>query len=147
MMTDAELDRDWKPNGRRPQSTVARSFSDELMNIFRIDNSLTDLDQKVDQRRQNVGKNNEELASIEARIREMEDRLRQSQQSRSSLQPSKTSTATTTTTPQKKSDPQPPQSSHNKPWSRPGTARPHGPGSGHMPPTPGASEDGNGLEE
>ncbi|RCI14454.1 hypothetical protein L249_6124 [Ophiocordyceps polyrhachis-furcata BCC 54312] len=141
MMTDAELDRDWKPNGRRPQSTVARSFSDELMDIFRIDNSLTDLDQKVDQRRQNVGKNNEELASIEARIREMEDRLRQkSQQSRSSL---KTSTPSTTT-PQKRSDAQPPQSSsHNKPWSRPGTARPQG----HMPPTPGASEDGNGLEE
>lgn len=31
-------------------STVARSFSQELMDIFRIDNSLTDLDQQVDQR-------------------------------------------------------------------------------------------------
>ncbi|KAJ6781677.1 hypothetical protein PWT90_11231 [Aphanocladium album] len=30
--------------------TVARSFSDELMNIFRIDNSVADLDQQVDSR-------------------------------------------------------------------------------------------------
>lgn len=30
--------------------TVARSFSDELMNIFRIDNSVADLDQQVDTR-------------------------------------------------------------------------------------------------
>ncbi|PHH58380.1 hypothetical protein CDD80_2412 [Ophiocordyceps camponoti-rufipedis] len=102
MMTDAELDRDWKPNGRRPQSTVARSFSDELMDIFRIDNSLTDLDQKVDQRRQNVGKNNQELADIEARIREMEDRLRRSQQqNRASLQ------SLPVSTPQKRADAQP----------------------------------------
>ncbi|KAF4584424.1 CENP-Q, a CENPA-CAD centromere complex subunit domain-containing protein [Ophiocordyceps camponoti-floridani] len=143
MMTDAELDRDWKPNGRRPQSTVARSFSDELMDIFRIDNSLTDLDQKVDQRRQNVGKNNQELADIEARIREMEDRLRRSQQqNRASLQ------SLPVSTPQKKADgqPQAPVSSKSS-WSRPGTTRPGAPGSGRLPPTPGASEDGNGLEE
>lgn len=30
--------------------TVARSFSDELMDIFRIDNSVADLDQQVDSR-------------------------------------------------------------------------------------------------
>jgi hypothetical protein len=46
-LTDEELDRDWQPNGRRPQSTIARSFSAELMDIFRIENSLTDLDQQV----------------------------------------------------------------------------------------------------
>jgi hypothetical protein len=28
-------------------STIARSFSAELMDIFRIENSLTDLDQQV----------------------------------------------------------------------------------------------------
>ncbi|PFH58588.1 hypothetical protein XA68_13466 [Ophiocordyceps unilateralis] len=139
MMTDAELDRDWKPNGRRPQSTVARSFSEELMGIFRIDDSLTELDQKVNERRQNVGKNNQELADIEARIRDMEDRLRK-QQNRSSLQSAAVST------PQKKADAQPPAAA-SKPWSRPGTARPQAPGSGRLPPTPGASEDGNGLEE
>jgi hypothetical protein len=31
-------------------STVARSFSEELMDIFRIDNSVSDLDHQVDQR-------------------------------------------------------------------------------------------------
>lgn len=31
-------------------STVARSFSAELMDIFRIENSLTDLDDKVDKK-------------------------------------------------------------------------------------------------
>ena len=30
--------------------TIARSFSDELMDIFRIDNSVADLDQQVDTR-------------------------------------------------------------------------------------------------
>lgn len=30
--------------------TVARSFSDELMDIFRIDNSVADLDHQVDTR-------------------------------------------------------------------------------------------------
>lgn len=30
--------------------TIARSFSDELMDIFRIDNSVSDLDQQVDNR-------------------------------------------------------------------------------------------------
>ncbi|KAI1817089.1 hypothetical protein GGS20DRAFT_98195 [Poronia punctata] len=48
--TDEELNRDWVPNGRRPQSTVARSFSAELMDIFRIDNSIADLDEQIDKR-------------------------------------------------------------------------------------------------
>ena len=30
--------------------TIARSFSDELMDIFRIDNSVADLDHQVDTR-------------------------------------------------------------------------------------------------
>ena len=70
-MSDEELDRDWKPNGRRPQScvqlllsislrdrlslltwqrTIARSFSLELMDIFRIENSVADLDEQVEKR-------------------------------------------------------------------------------------------------
>lgn len=79
-MSDEELDRNWKPNGRRPQSyvsdpwilttpsthlhelphwqqltrfkysTMARSFSAELMDIFRIENSVSDLDSQVDKR-------------------------------------------------------------------------------------------------
>uniref|UniRef100_A0A8H7TV34 Uncharacterized protein n=1 Tax=Bionectria ochroleuca TaxID=29856 RepID=A0A8H7TV34_BIOOC len=78
-MSDAELDRDWKPNGRRPQSTIARSFSAELMDIFRIENSISDLDKEVDQRKQKVGQSNDELASLEARLKEMENRLRRTQ--------------------------------------------------------------------
>lgn len=80
--TDESLDRDWKPNGRRPQSyvsphssilrpsrtglfkppspfklltmglssTIARSFSAELADIFRLDESVADLDAKIDER-------------------------------------------------------------------------------------------------
>ncbi|OTB04194.1 hypothetical protein M426DRAFT_164804 [Hypoxylon sp. CI-4A] len=74
--TDEELDRDWKPNGRRPQSTIARSFSQELMDIFRIDNSLADLDEQVDKRKQQVTNGQSELEALEARIKEMEERLK-----------------------------------------------------------------------
>ncbi|KJZ80210.1 hypothetical protein HIM_00060 [Hirsutella minnesotensis 3608] len=141
-MTDAELDRDWQPNGRRPQSTIARSFSDELVDIFRIDNSLTDLDQQVSQRRQTVGKNTQELADIEARIREMEERLLRSGQSHPALKTGASSS------PQRRADapPAPPTRDDGKSWSRPGTAKANqaAPSSGNMPPTPGASEDGNG---
>ncbi|KND94348.1 hypothetical protein TOPH_01255 [Tolypocladium ophioglossoides CBS 100239] len=140
-MTDAELDRDWQPNGRRPQSTIARSFSQELVDIFRIENSLTDLDQQVDTRRQNVGKTNQELADIEARIREMEDRLRRSQQSRPGIQ-----TFAAQSSSHNRADAAPPPKDKGKSRSRPGTARAaqQAPSSGNMPPTPGASEDGNG---
>ncbi|KAL1862507.1 hypothetical protein VTK73DRAFT_6771 [Phialemonium thermophilum] len=75
-MTDEELDRDWKPNGRRPQSTIARSFSQELMDIFRIENSIADLDEQVDKRKQQINTQTSELEAIEARLREMEQRLR-----------------------------------------------------------------------
>ena len=38
-------------NSCRPQySTIAQMFSQELMDIFRIDNSVADLDEKVDKR-------------------------------------------------------------------------------------------------
>ncbi|KAI0025630.1 hypothetical protein F4780DRAFT_774498 [Xylariomycetidae sp. FL0641] len=88
--TDEELDRNWQPNGRRPQSyvppgalslsqgpnlTVARSFSAELMDIFRIDNSLADLDEQVVKRKQQVTTGQSELEALEARIKEMEARL------------------------------------------------------------------------
>ncbi|KAB5585605.1 hypothetical protein GE09DRAFT_31897 [Coniochaeta sp. 2T2.1] len=75
--TDEELDRDWKPNGRRPQSTIARSFSAELMDIFRIENSVADLDEQVDRRKQQLSTQTSELEALEARIREMEARLQQ----------------------------------------------------------------------
>ncbi|KAK3343601.1 hypothetical protein B0T25DRAFT_302350 [Lasiosphaeria hispida] len=76
MMTDEELDRDWKPNGRRPQSTIARSFSQELMDIFRIENSVADLDEQVNKKKQEINSQTSELEALEARIREMEQRLK-----------------------------------------------------------------------
>ncbi|OAA57500.1 hypothetical protein SPI_07159 [Niveomyces insectorum RCEF 264] len=74
-MTDEELDRNWKPSGRRPQSTIARSFSQELMDIFRIENSVADLDEQIDKRKQHVNHQASELEALEARIREMEAML------------------------------------------------------------------------
>ncbi|KXX73606.1 hypothetical protein MMYC01_209756 [Madurella mycetomatis] len=75
-MSDQEIDREWKPNGRRPQSTIAQMFSQELMDIFRIDNSVADLDEKVDKRKQQINSQTSELEALEARIREMEQRLK-----------------------------------------------------------------------
>jgi ATP phosphoribosyltransferase regulatory subunit HisZ len=147
-MSDEELDRDWKPNGRRPQSTIARTFSAELMDIFRIDNSLADLDNQVDQRRQNVGKTTQELASLEARIREMEERLK-GNSGASSGRPAVTQDAFR---PVNNASSQSQQDGGatadavaDKHSSRPGTARAvqQAPSSGIMPPTPGASEDGD----
>ncbi|CEI70106.1 unnamed protein product [Fusarium venenatum] len=138
-LTDEELDRDWQPNGRRPQSTIARSFSAELMDIFRIENSLTDLDQQVHAKKQTVDKETEELAALEARIREMEERLRRS--TGGAQQPSpQTANQAQSQTQQPSSLDAPKDDS--KVRSRPGTARAsqQAPSSGNMPPTPGASE-------
>ncbi|EXA39325.1 hypothetical protein FOQG_05274 [Fusarium oxysporum f. sp. raphani 54005] len=148
-LTDEELDRDWQPSGRRPQSTIARSFSAELMDIFRIENSLTDLDQQVHDKKQTVDKNTEELASLEARIREMEDRLRRSvggsTQQRSPLPQVQTQTANQSQTQQQQPSSLDAPTDDSKARSRPGTARAaqQAPSSGNMPPTPGASEDGD----
>jgi hypothetical protein len=147
-MSDEELDRDWKPNGRRPQSTIARTFSAELMDIFRIDNSLTDLDSQVDQRRQNVGKNTQELASLEARIREMEERLKgnAAPSGRPALSQDAFKPVSTDVSNQNQQDGGAAgDAATDKHSSRPGTARAaqQAPGSGIMPPTPGASEDGD----
>ncbi|KAK7421417.1 hypothetical protein QQZ08_009972 [Neonectria magnoliae] len=138
--TDEELDRDWQPSGRRPQSTIARSFSQELMDIFRIENSLTDLDQQVSEKKRNVNRNTQELASLEKRLREMEERLKRPNPSQSR-----------TPLPQVQQQNQPDQQSQSldaaakddqKARSRPGTARAtqQAPSAGNMPPTPGASE-------
>ncbi|KAH6896877.1 hypothetical protein B0T10DRAFT_556731 [Thelonectria olida] len=138
--TDAELDADWQPSGRRPQSTIARSFSAELMDIFRIENSLTDLDEQVSEKKRAVNRNTQELASLEQRLREMEERLKrnnpqrtplpqvQQQQGQQSFQNQSLDVAAS------KED--------QKARSRPGTARAsqQAPSAGNMPPTPGASE-------
>ncbi|CAM1509140.1 Fc.00g028790.m01.CDS01 [Cosmosporella sp. VM-42] len=151
-MTDEELDREWKPNGRRPQSfvsllfvprgmspTIARSFSAELMDIFRIENSISDLDQVVHQKKEKVDRTTKELASLEARLREMEARLHQRGQ------PARTPLAQFQQDPQNKQqveNEQAAKDNNDKARSRPGTARTaqQAPSSGNMPPTPGASE-------
>jgi TolA-binding protein len=137
-MNDEELDRNWQPSGRRPQSTMARSFSQELMDIFRIENSLTDLDKQIDERKQKVTQESDELAALERRIREMDERLR-GNAPRAPAQASTTQTSRAET-----SAPAPPAKDNAR--SRPGTAKPTqgAPSSGNMPPTPGASEDGHG---
>jgi len=152
-MSDEELDRNWQPNGRRPQSTIARSFSAELMDIFRIENSVTDLDKEVNERKQVVTKTADELASLEARLKEMEARLQQTKKahSRMSLSQAPGSFALADKAQQQQEDGPPAKVDEegdadvSKARSRPGTARAtqQAPSSGNMPPTPGASEDGD----
>ncbi|KZL66863.1 hypothetical protein CT0861_08324 [Colletotrichum tofieldiae] len=134
-MTDAELDNDWQPNGRRPQSTIARSFSQELADIFRLDDPVGDLDEKLDQRKQNVQSQTSELEALERRIREMEERLKSNGVSKqtSTNQPAAAGAAAPALS----------KEAQEKARSRPGTARqnqPHAPSSANMPPTPTASE-------
>ncbi|KAK4464672.1 hypothetical protein QBC42DRAFT_284223 [Cladorrhinum samala] len=124
--TDVELDNDWKPNGRRPQSTIAQNFQQELMDIFRIDDSVADLDEKVDKRKKEINSAASELEALEARIREMEQRLKQApagSQLAQHQQQQRPPAAVDTDQNQK---------------SRPGTARQGG--GGALPPTPVESE-------
>jgi chromosome segregation ATPase len=46
------------------------------MDIFRIDESVADLDHKVDQKKQQITTQATELEALETRIREMDERLR-----------------------------------------------------------------------
>ncbi|KAK4038159.1 hypothetical protein C8A01DRAFT_48216 [Parachaetomium inaequale] len=147
-MTDEELDREWKPNGRRPQSTVAQMFSQELMDIFRIDNSVADLDEKVDKRKQQITSQTTELEALEARIREMEMRLK------GQAPNSGPSTSASTKANDPNAPPPPPAKDHpadqnrareqqqqKYAGSRPGTARQGQPAvPGALPPTPAGSE-------
>ncbi|KAF2965463.1 hypothetical protein GQX73_g8110 [Xylaria multiplex] len=142
--TDEELDRDWVPNGRRPQSTIARSFSAELMDIFRIENSVADLDEQIDKRKQQVTSGQTELQALEARIKEMEARLQGSKPGGSAGSPRAqrqplANAFDPNTQPAEKALPQRPLQA----GSRPGTAKQaqHAPmHGGAMPPTPTASE-------
>ncbi|KAK4178805.1 hypothetical protein QBC36DRAFT_366439 [Triangularia setosa] len=127
--TDEELDRDWKPNGRRPQSTIAKVFSEELMNIFRIDNSVADLDEQVDKRKKEIDTQTSELEALERRIREMEERLKGGKPRTSAGDSSRTAAS------------MPEKDQHKYGGSRPGTAR-QGQQAipGALPPTPVESE-------
>lgn len=141
--TDEELDRDWKPNGRRPQSTIARSFSQELMDIFRIENSIADLDEQVDKRKQQVTSGQTELEALEARIKEMEDRLKKQTPGQGGLSPRAQRQALGDAFAKKASLEK--DIAQQQQRSRPGTAKQAQQAPGHggaMPPTPTASEDG-----
>lgn len=48
--SDSELDSEWQPSGRRPQSTMAKHFSLALDDLFKMDNSIADLDAAVDEK-------------------------------------------------------------------------------------------------
>ncbi|KAI0852077.1 hypothetical protein F5Y00DRAFT_259035 [Daldinia vernicosa] len=153
--TDEELDRDWQPNGRRPQSTIARSFSQELMDIFRIENSLADLDEQIDKRygpcqvpyspetKQQVNHGQTELEALEARIKEMEERLKRQNPPgvAGSMSPRSQQQAVNDTFGKALSAEK--DLAQQQQRSRPGTAKQvqqapaHG---GAMPPTPTASE-------
>ncbi|KAL7922002.1 hypothetical protein ACQKWADRAFT_313502 [Trichoderma austrokoningii] len=143
--TDEELDRNWQPNGRRPQSTIARNFQMELEDIFNLDEQKAELQESLDTRSYNIGKNTEELASLEERLREMEKRLNAA----GITAPTTTGDDASEQQHSPSSTPKPEASSLSAPpaddaksRSRPGTAQPtqQAPGSGDMPPTPGASE-------
>ncbi|RFU23546.1 hypothetical protein B7463_g12792, partial [Scytalidium lignicola] len=77
-MSDDEFDKDWKPSGR-PQSTMARSFSLALNDLFKIDNSIADLDAAVFEKKKAVSTQTSELEALEARLRETEERLKAKQ--------------------------------------------------------------------
>ncbi|KAF4460939.1 Spc7 domain [Fusarium albosuccineum] len=107
---------------------------------------LPDLDAQVHDKKQTVDKNTEELASLEARIREMEERLRRSApgSSRTPLPQVQAAKGTDQESQQQPQSDSLDASSKDdaKARSRPGTARAaqQAPSSGNMPPTPGASE-------
>jgi len=163
-LSDEELDRDWKPSGRRPQSTIAKSFSAELSNIFQIDNSIADLDDQVNKRKQQVDSHTAELEALEARIREMEARLKGQFAPASSSSPrpaggSPRASRQPATHPFGSTSPDAPppppdkdypvgrhQQQHHQKYggSRPGTARQSQQAvPGALPPTPVGSEDGD----
>ncbi|CAN8104260.1 unnamed protein product [Discula destructiva] len=147
-MSDEELEKDWKPNARRPQSTIARSFSAELEDIFRIDNSVADLDAKLDERKQVVQTAASELEALEARIREMEQRLKTGGQApapQASI-PERRGVAQQNSNSTLVADANAQHKGHG--GSRPGTAKASQQAvPGALPPTPTASEDGDGEQD
>ncbi|KAH8601816.1 hypothetical protein B0O99DRAFT_680932 [Bisporella sp. PMI_857] len=74
-MSDHELDQEWKPNNR-PQSTMAKSFSLALNDLFKIDNSVADLDAAVSEKKHKVSTQTSELEALEARLKATEERLK-----------------------------------------------------------------------
>lgn len=92
-------------------------------------------------RNYNIGKNTEELATLEERLREMEKRLNAAGVTVSTDDKAEQHSPSSTPKPEASSLSAPP-ADDSKSRSRPGTAQPtqQAPSSGDMPPTPGASE-------
>ncbi|KAI9049756.1 hypothetical protein LZ554_005907 [Drepanopeziza brunnea f. sp. 'monogermtubi'] len=132
-MSDAELDREYKPSGR-PTSTMAQSFSLALNDLFKIDNSLADLDAAVSEKKKAVSTQTSELEALEARIKATEERLRQAATAGPQLSPRQRAPLADTFA--QKGYPTSPLSAE----FRQEKGYPVG---GHLPPTPGASEDGD----
>ncbi|KAI2789231.1 hypothetical protein POX_e07261 [Penicillium oxalicum] len=80
-MSDAEMDREWKPSSKvRPQSTMAQAFSSALDSAFMLDSDVNHLSLTIDQnrmiaRKQQMAIQTRELEYLQARIREAEERL------------------------------------------------------------------------
>ncbi|KAJ5037985.1 uncharacterized protein L3040_006860 [Drepanopeziza brunnea f. sp. 'multigermtubi'] len=136
-MSDAELDREYKPSGR-PTSTMAKSFSLALNDLFKIDNSLADLDAAVSEKKKAVSTQASELEALEARIKATEERLRQAATAGPQLsgRANPRQRAPLADTFAQKGYPTSPLSAE----FRQEKGYPVG---GDLPPTPGASEDGD----
>lgn len=76
-MSDTE--QEWKPNPRRPQSTMAQAFSLALDSAFMLDNDVDQLTQSIEQKKQRMTIQTRELEALQARIREAEERLKAEQ--------------------------------------------------------------------
>ncbi|KAH8705677.1 hypothetical protein BGW36DRAFT_16686 [Talaromyces proteolyticus] len=72
-MSDTE--QEWKPNPRRPQSTMAQAFSLALDNAFMLDSDVDHLTQSIEQKKQMMTIQARELEALQAKIREAEERL------------------------------------------------------------------------
>ncbi|KUJ13626.1 uncharacterized protein LY89DRAFT_737595 [Mollisia scopiformis] len=153
-MSDDELDREWKPSAR-PQSTMARSFSLALNDLFKIDNSVADLDAAVYEKKKAVSTQTSELEALEARLKATEERLKKAS---AGSPPGKSSTGRSSPrsrvplgdTFKEEEQATSPLASEFR-ISRPNTGRPQtkeewkpdtysAPMPGALPPTPGASE-------
>lgn len=92
--------------------------------------------------RYNIDKNNEELAALQERLREMEKRLNAAGITSPATDDNAEQHSPSSTPKPEASSLSAPPADDSKPRSRPGTAQPtqQAPSSGDMPPTPGASE-------
>ncbi|KAF7858506.1 hypothetical protein EAF04_009106 [Stromatinia cepivora] len=160
-MSDAELDSQFVPNGR-PQSQMARSFALALDDLFKLD-STDDLDAIVTEKKNEISTKTSELEELEARLKATEERLRakqaavtprssppgksHSQQQRSTMDPISPLEPKFVNNIPSRGD----ETSSVNHASRPAAPRQdqsyttalasHIPGA--LPPTPGASEDGD----